>query len=192
VTCEIDHNEAGAIPPELCRACMSHTPDSKPTTHQADLAKLPRALTPLIERPQWGIWRWTQLRNGKWQKPPFMATQPNRHVSASDPSTWCDYVTALAAVQAGHGDGISYVLTEDDPFAAIDIDNCRHAETHSIDPWAQLFMQYAVTSYQEVTPSGEGVRIWGLANGAALNRKFTLEINNKEIAVEYSAAPLRC
>jgi hypothetical protein len=87
-------------------------------------------------------------------------------------------------VQAGYADGISYILTEDDPFAAIDIDNCRHLTTHSIDPWAQLFMQYAVTSYQEVTPSGEGVRIWGLANGAALNKKFTLEIDGKDIAVE--------
>ena len=26
---------------------------TKPTTHQRDLAKLPRALAPLIERPQW-------------------------------------------------------------------------------------------------------------------------------------------
>jgi hypothetical protein len=157
---------------------------SKPTTHQADLAKLPRALAPLIERHQWGIWRWMQLPNGNWQKPPFMATQPNRYVSINDPSTWSDYATALAAVQAGHAEGISYVLIEDDPFAAIDIDHCRHVETHSIDPWAQLFMQYAVTSYQEVTPSGEGVRIWGLANGAVLNRKFSLQIANKDIAVE--------
>src|SRR5262249_4714982 len=31
---------------------------------------------------------------------------------------------------------------------------------------------------------GEGVRIWGLADGDPLNRKFTLEINNKNIAVE--------
>ena len=156
----------------------------KPTTHQADLTQLPRALRPLIERPQWAIWRWTQLHNGNWQKPPFMATQPERHVSTNDVSTWTDYATACAAVQAGHGDGISYILTEDDPFAAIDIDNCRHIDTHSIDPWAQLFMQYAVRSYQEVTPSGEGVRIWGLANGALLNRKFTLEIDGKDIAVE--------
>ena len=32
----------------------------KPITHQRDLAKLPRALMPLIERPQWAVWRWTQ------------------------------------------------------------------------------------------------------------------------------------
>jgi hypothetical protein len=157
--------------------------EAKPNTHQADLAKLPRALAPLIERPQWAVWRWTQQGDG-WQKPPFMAAQPQRHASTKDSSTWADYATALAVVQAGHADGISYILTEDDPFAAIDIDNCRHLTTHSIDPWAQLFMQYAVTSYQEVTPSGEGVRIWGLANGASLNRKFTLEIDGKDIAVE--------
>ena len=76
------------------------------------------------------------------------------------------------------------MLTETDPFSAIDLDNCRHLETHSIDAWAQLYMQFAVTSYQEVTPSGTGIRIWGLADGANLNRKFTLEIDGKDIAVE--------
>ena len=48
---------------------------AKPTTHQADLAKLPRALAPLLERPQWAIWRWTPKPGGGWQKPPFMATR---------------------------------------------------------------------------------------------------------------------
>jgi hypothetical protein len=157
--------------------------EAKPSTHQADLAKLPRALAPLIERRQWAVWRWT-CQGDSWQKPPFMATQPQRHASTNDPSTWTDYATALVAVQTGHADGVSYILTEDDPFAAIDIDNCRHLTTHSIDSWAQLFMQFAVTSYQEVTPSGEGVRIWGLANGPVLHKKFSLQINDKDIAVE--------
>jgi primase-polymerase (primpol)-like protein len=158
--------------------------NTKPNTIQRNLAKLPQALAPLIEQPQWCVWRWTQLPNGKWQKPPFMATQPQRHASTKDPSTWADYATALDAVEMEEADGISYVLTENDPFAAIDIDKCRHLITHSIDPWAQLFMQFAVTSYQEVTPSGEGIRIWGLATGPALNKKFTLQINDKDIAVE--------
>jgi putative DNA primase/helicase len=100
---------------------------AKPTTHQADLAKLPRALAPLIERPQWVVWKWTQQGDG-WQKPPFMATQPQRHASTKDPSTWADYATALDAVEMGEADGISYILTEDDPFAAIDLDHCRHVQ----------------------------------------------------------------
>ena len=49
---------------------------------------------------------------------------------------------------------------------------------------AQNFMQSAVTTYQEVTPSGAGVRIWGLAGGDRLHRKFTFTIDGKEIAAE--------
>ena len=157
---------------------------TKPTTHQGNFAKLPRALAPLIARPQWAVWRWTQLPNGKWQKPPFMATQPSRHASTKDPGTWTDYATALAAAQAGHGDGISYILTEADPYAAIDLDNCRHLDTHSIDVWAQNFLEAGRNSYSEVTPSGSGVRIWGLADGTTLNKKFTLNIDGKDIAAE--------
>ena len=110
------------------------------------------------------------------------ATEPARQHKRS--RHLVDHATALAAVQAGDADGISYVLTENDPFAAIDLDNCRHIDTHSIDVWAQNFMQAAVTAYQEVTPSGAGVRIWGSANGANVNRKFTLEIESKPIAAE--------
>ena len=85
----------------------------KPNTHQADLTKLPRTLTLLTERSQWAVWRWTRQGNG-WQKPPFIATQPGQHASTKDPKTWTDYTTALATVQAGKADGISYMLTEDD------------------------------------------------------------------------------
>jgi AAA domain len=157
--------------------------DTKPTTYQRNLAKLPPPLAPLIERPQWCVWRWTQKPDGSWQKPPFMATQPERHASTNNPNTWADYPAALATMQAGHADGLSYVLTANDPFGAIDLDHCRD-KLCSIDVWAQNFMQAAVNSYQEVTPSGEGVRIWGFADGDPLNRKFALEIDGKKIAAE--------
>ena len=107
------------------RAVQEHSNFDKPTTHQGDLAKLPRALTPLVERPQWVVWRWTQQSNGRWQKPPYQALDPRRHASTKDPDTWCDYATALATVQAGKADGISFVMTEADPLAAIDLDHCR-------------------------------------------------------------------
>ena len=114
--------------------------DARPSTHQGDLAKLPVALAPLTERPQWVVWRWTQSENGRWQKPPFMAMQPERHASTKDASRWSDYAAALDVVRTGKADGISYVLTEDDPFAAIDLDHCRDIDTCSIDVWAQNFL----------------------------------------------------
>src|SRR5512132_3888997 len=148
---------------------------AKPTTYQANLANLPRALAPLLARPQWTIWRWTPKPGGGWQKPPFMATQPERHASVTDPSTWSDYATALAVVQAGRGDGVTYVLTEQENCAAIDMDHCRDPETGSVDPWAQLMLEQALGSYAEITPSGYGLRIWGTGTGDALHRKFNLD-----------------
>ena len=67
------------------RAVQEHSNFDKPTTHKGDLAKLPRALKPLIERPKWVIWRWTQQSNGRWQKPPYQALDPRRHASTKDP-----------------------------------------------------------------------------------------------------------
>ena len=165
---------------------QEHSDFNKPTTHQGDLTKLPKALAPLIERPQWVVWRWTRQPNGRWQKPPYQALDPRRHASVRDPSTWSDYATALATVQAGKADGISFVMTEADPFAAIDLDHCRHPDTHSIDMWAQNFLDVARHTYSEVTPSGDGCRIWGLTGNdtAPVNRKFTLEIDGKPIAAE--------
>ena len=158
--------------------------ERKPTTYQRNLAKPPWALAPLIQRPQWCIWRWTQKPDGSWRKPPYVATQPERHASVTDPNTWAEYSAALAAVQAGQADGLSYVLTKEDPFGAFDLDHCRSTVTHSIDIWAQNFLDVARHTYQEVTPSGEGVRIWGLADGESLHKKFTLTVDGKQIAAE--------
>jgi hypothetical protein len=156
---------------------------TKPVTHQGDLVKLPRALAPLLDRKQWCVWRWTQKPDASWQKPPYMATQPDRHASTNDPNTWADYNTALATVQAGHADGLTYVLTADDPFAAIDLDHCLD-NLGGVDLWAQLFLERSRNTYSEVTPSGTGCRIWGLAHGEKLHRKFDLVIDGKPIAAE--------
>ena len=115
-----------------------------------------------------------------------MALERQRPASLTDPSTWCDYDTALAAVQAGHADGIAYVMTEADPFAAIELVHCRHPVTRSIDVWAQNFLDVARNTYTEVTPSGDGCMIWGLTGDgtAPVHQKYTVEIEGKQVAAE--------
>jgi hypothetical protein len=112
------------------------------STFQGDLAKLPPALAPLIQRPQWAVWRWTQNLDGHWQKPPFQAHHPQQHASTNNPATWTDYETALATVKAGEAQGISYILTEQDPFAALDLDHCRDLKTSSLAEWAQQLLSF--------------------------------------------------
>ena len=114
-----------------------------------------------------------------------MATQPSGTPAQTTPRPGADYPTALAAVQAGHADGISYILTKDDPFAAIDLDHCRTSH-HIFDRrmGAKLSRQSAAIPIRRRRQVGAGCRIWGLANGAELHRKFTLEIDGKPIAAE--------
>jgi hypothetical protein len=159
---------------------------AKPATYQGDLAKLPRALAPLIARPQWAIWRWTLKPGGGWQKPPFQAVHPEQHASVTDPRTWSDYATALAAVQAGNGEGISYIQTKTESLASIDLDHCRDVNTCSVEIWAQRLLEQALHTYCEVTPSGTGLRIWGMTAGKSLHRKFELD-TNKDAALELFA-----
>ena len=75
-------------------------------------------------------------------------------------------------------------LTTDDPFGAIDLDHCRCATTHSIDIWAQNWLDTGRNTYSEVTPSGEGIRQWGFADGDPVNKKYTLTIDDKGVAAE--------
>jgi AAA domain len=149
------------------------TGSGKSTLVCGDLANPPAALQPLLERPQWAIWRLT-WDGTRWSKPPFQARDPQRHASSSDPSTWVDYPTAVAAA-AKHGDGVSFVLTPDDELAAADIDHVRDPNTAAIKEWAQRLLDQAGHTYTEISPSGTGLRIWGTAVGPPVNRKFNLE-----------------
>jgi hypothetical protein len=114
-----------------------------------------------------------------------MALEPRR-LATGDPSTWCDYASALATVQGGKADGVAYALTTADPFVVINLNHCRHPGTRSIDVWAQNFLDVARDSHAEVTPGGDGCRIWGLTadDTGPIDRKFSFEIDGKAISVE--------
>jgi hypothetical protein len=144
----------------------------RPSIYCGNLAKLPAALQPLCARDQWTIWRLT-WRHGRWTKPPFRCDDPHRFASSSDSSTWRSYENAVAA--AAEGDGVTYMMTPKDPFAAIDIDHVREPVTGTIESWAQRFLDRASHSYAEVSPSGTGLRIWGTARGKTLHRKFSFD-----------------
>jgi hypothetical protein len=144
----------------------------KPTIYNGDLAKLPAALNALRKRPQWVIWKFT-WHGKRWSKAPFRCDDPERHASSTDSSTWSRYKDAVVA--AAHADGISFVLTPDDPFAAVDIDHVRDPVTGAIEGWAQRLLDQASRSYIEVSPSGTGLRIWGKADGEKIHRQFNFD-----------------
>jgi hypothetical protein len=151
---------------------------TKPRTYNADLAHLPSALVPLTEEQRWVVWPWelrtTKSGKEKWTKPPRQARNPRRNARSNDPSTWGSYADAVAAVAAGNADGIGYML-KDSNIGAIDLDHCVDQESTKLEPWAEQLCGEANGSYQEITVSGGGLRIIGIASGPETHRRFNFD-----------------
>lgn len=130
-------------------------------------AALPEALAPLVALPHWVIWRWEQDKKGNPTKVPYQPARPNKKASSTNPKTWSDCATAVAAAKAA--DGIGFCLL-DSEYGAFDIDDCRNEVSGALAPWAQEFVTRA-GSYTEVTVSGTGLRIIGRATGPKVHRK---------------------
>ena len=131
---------------------------------------LPPALQPFAAENRWVVWKLVKNRKGKLTKPPYRADAPHQHAKCDDPSTWCDLPTAMQAYSQDLCDGIGFALMGSD-YGAFDLDDCRDAKTGDLIPWAQDKIERS-KSYAEVTPSGEGVRIIGIAKGDHMHRKF--------------------
>ena len=123
--------------------------------------------TELRARPQWVVWKYGKLKpNGKRAKLPINP-QTGTAASTTNPATWSTFQQARAVYQAGRGyTGIGYVLTQDDAFTFIDLDNViRHEE---LDPGTVATVK-GFASYTERSVSGTGIHI--IIEGTTPNRK---------------------
>ncbi|MFI6444727.1 bifunctional DNA primase/polymerase [Kitasatospora sp. NPDC050543] len=80
--------------------------------------------------------------------------------SSTDPATWSTYTDAAASTA---GAGIGFVLSDADDVVCIDLDHCIRPDG-SLEPWAAPIVADAGTTYVEVSPSGDGLHIWGRAD----------------------------
>lgn len=124
---------------------------SRPAILAPDLRVCAGLARDLEFRRQWVAWR-LELRGEQWTKRPLMVS--GDPASSTDAATWCHYEVAAAA--CGEFDGIGFVLTARDPFAAFDIDHCIEDGQLS-DAAASLVAE--LDSYAERSPSGVGVRV---------------------------------
>ena len=152
---------------------MPYTRPPHPHTYNGDLANPPAALSPLCLMPHWVAWRWQYGGRG-WTKPPFRATDPDRHAANNDPTPGVRALMPSPLCQAGKASGIGFVLTNT-KIAAVDLDKCRDPETGYVDAWAQAILDAAPNTYQEVTVSGSGLRIIGTATGPEAHRRFSID-----------------
>jgi len=120
----------------------------------------------LRQRRQWVVWK-LEKRDGKPTKVPYIAGGSGK-ASSTDSLTWRSFEEAVQALETGRYNGIGFVFSSGDPFAGVDLDDCRDPETGELEEWAAKIVE-AFGSYAEVSQSGTGVHI--IVRGKAPNRK---------------------
>jgi primase-polymerase (primpol)-like protein len=113
--------------------------------------------------PQWVAWKSVldKGRPGKIKKLPI-DPKSSKTASSIDPTTWAHFDEAYAYYLQHRNNGIggiSFALAKDDCYVGVDLDHCRNPATGNIEPWAMDIIS-ELNSYTELSPSGEGIRIF--------------------------------
>lgn len=131
--------------------------DSIPAIDPVDIGGVPDELLD----DQWVNWVYVE-RDGKFTK--VLHTPEGRPASHSDPSTWSPWTEVFDNAEAEKWrTGVGRVLSADDAYFMVDLDDCYDPERSLIEPWAQPWVKFAEAYglYVEVSPSGSGIKIIG-------------------------------
>lgn len=137
----------------------------------------------LRKLPQWVNWKY-EAQEGK--KPTKIPLNPRNGKNAmhDEPKTWGEFDMCVANFEAGLCNGIGFVLSVDDPYTFIDLDDAYEIQPNGVakyDNPAEIFQrqQYifnAFKSYAEMSPSGKGLHI--IVKGEVLHgrRRSSVEV----------------
>ncbi|MCI0463309.1 MAG: DUF3987 domain-containing protein [Gemmataceae bacterium] len=170
-TCVTQSRTAGPLPPapagsreRMTKAGLEASAE-KPKALRVIPENIPADLKRLAQWVGWCYIGEVDPETGvvDWNKPP-VSVATGQHASSTNPATWTDWPTALAAHQRGRFDGLGFVLHRDPQesapgLVAIDLDKCRDPQTGQIEEWARTVIG-TLRSYTEVSPSGRGLRIF--------------------------------
>jgi primase-polymerase (primpol)-like protein len=140
---------------ERCHTTSLRYPRRQSHCHSPTLMQA--AVDRLSEYDHWVVWRYEDRGGAKPTKPPYDPST-GKKASTADPITWGSWHHATEVSQQGY-EGVGFVLTNCDPYIALDRDGCLDSDsafaTHrSVDEIIELF-----DSYTEISPSGRGIRI---------------------------------
>ncbi|MFC7966862.1 bifunctional DNA primase/polymerase [Streptomyces cinereoruber] len=144
-TCEWCPEKLGARHSHRARFCSTRC---RVAAHRA--AKKNATPVELTTRDRW-------VRRAADKRP---LTVAGMAASSTDPRTWGTYKSAAAS---SAGVGLGFVLSDEDDIVCLDLDHCLNPLTGRLAPWAAAILRDAGTTYVEVSPSGDGLHIWGRA-----------------------------
>lgn len=140
---------------------------------------------------QWVVWRLETRPDAKPTKVPY-SLKSGMKASVTDPKDWSTFIEVTNAgpfipagiavepdtpiTQTGFS-GIGFVLTHNDPFGFIDLDDA-HGDVEAYDRQIKVFREF--NSYSELSPSGAGLHIIIKGQLPAGRRRASIEIYSAE------------
>ncbi len=118
----------------------------------------------LISRPNWILWKWVN-RDGRETKLPINA-KTLRAASTADPATWSSFDIAVNAMIENFPMQIGFCFRTDDNLFGVDLDSCYQEEEGYFYDWALRILD-AFDTYAEMSPSGTGVKLFGIGRHQA-------------------------
>lgn len=130
----------------------------------------------LRQHAQWVCWR---LEDEDAKKPTKVPYAPTTGVLASvnDPSTWATFETAVTSFQQNKYSGIGFVLTDNDPYTFIDLDDTE-GDAKALDRQLKVYREFS--SYSERSPSGKGLHIIVKGHVPAGRRRSKIEVYSSQ------------
>ena len=127
--------------------------------------------------PQWVGWKFKKLKGAPKPTKIPVNVRTGGAGKSDDPSTWCNFQTAVEGYKKRKLSGIGFVFCEDDPYCGIDLDDC--VENGKFVNGAEKVVA-GFNSYSEISPSGTGVKIIikGVLSGDR-NRKGKVEMYDR-------------
>ncbi len=147
----------------------------------------------LKQRLQWVTWRF-ETDPAHPEKPKKVPYNPKtgRRAESTNAQTWTDFAAAVAAARQRQHNGIGFVFAKDDPYTGIDLDDCLI--DGQLAAWAAEIVD-TMQSYTEISPSGQGLKIWveGSVPSAVKTAQIEIYSQSRYFTVtgqRYDSAPL--
>jgi hypothetical protein len=112
----------------------------------------------LAEHDQWVLWRY-ESRKGKPTKVPYQVS--GNRADSTSPKTWASFEEALRAWQLNRQryTGLGFVFSKEDSLVGVDLDDSLD-ERGEVKAWATRAVERFSDTYTEISPSGQGLKIW--------------------------------
>lgn len=123
---------------------------------------LPPELT--TDSRRWYLWRY-ELRDGedKPTKVPYQCLNSLLRASSTNEQHWSKFPFALATLERKHNhyDGLGRVFAPSDGICGIDLDDVWQSDSNDLmKPWVGKILARFGDTYSEVSPSGNGYKLW--------------------------------